>query len=1268
MTFPARVGRAWRALHPDQRLAAVAAIARAAVDVPAVVRGHHELRGQGAATESVTRSASASTRSSRRRSSSSRWRCSSVLFARGERRALPPAGRRRRRDPGRRAVGHVPALLPPARQARHRAVGRRGRDGRGSPGASSSRSSCGAALAYAGWRIRRARAAGAAATRRREPPPGAGRGRPLRAAHAAGPAREPPRHVEGQLSFVEPPPGGRGAGESNPPPRRSPALRERRSDRGRARVLLAALCDRRLAAKGHERRRQEPAVARKIRRGRGRRSAGCADVARDRDQDPERHEDQHRRGRRGCPRRGRRRPHGPLPIIRGPLTVAPAPGSSPSIPPPWRPACGASAICRARPPRWSYLATQARQADPRRGPGRRGQDRAGQGARPYLDRLVRLQCYEGLDEAKALYEWNYRKQLLRIQAEATRAGRLGCGPGRHLRRGVPARAPADDRDQRSAEPVVLLIDEIDKTDQEFEAMLLELLSDFQISIPELGRIEARTHPVVLLTSNNTRELTEALKRRCLYLWLDYPRPSTSWRSSGCSAGAAETIAQRLVEVVAMVRELDLKKPPSIAESIDWARALLLLGADDISPEVFPATMSIIVKHRTDLDVVAERVGVKLGAAASCPRRVPGSRRASSSSPRSCATRASAVGTSELLDAFAAWARSRGREPSRFREALAATLAKSPEDRRVFELVFERFFFRAAEAEALRACVKGAPPAARAAGRHRGEQIDYDNLREQVAAGDPRRRRVRDARPRSARDRGVRPARRGLGRARRRRPADPARARPALGARRPGRDRAPPSRRPRATRSAASSSTCGASSSARRSSARSRCRRRGRSTSSTGAAHRPAAGPRGRAPRRRAAQAPARHPGPRDARAQAPRARRRAPTMRASLQTGGVPGRAQVPPAAPEAAELYVLCDVSTSVTRASVFFLSVLHALHDAFRKMRSFVFVERIEVTDVFERERSSGPCRRRYARRGRRRRQGLHRLRPRVARVPRAGRRRPAPARDGDRARRRAHQRARPARRRLRRDRRARRPHVLAQPRAAPVLELRRLGDRRLRAVLRGARVLDHPRQLEDFEGARRGRTRDRGAVAGWSGHGGRAGDHRRRAVHDPRHAGADGTPWASPVWSRRRPPAAVGPRRRPATRATVARPQVAIGSSTRRSAPATCGRSMAEGGPRELDAAMRAFSERSVAQGQAAWTAEPCAGGCGLYRAVVLRALGARRGAAARAGHPVELARAVGLERLVQPLELLLARADHAKASSPACSLTASETSTAPGGRGW
>src|SRR3954470_13594040 len=229
----------------------------------------------------------------------------------------------------------------------------------------------------------------------------------------------------------------------------------------------------------------------------------------------------------------------------------------------------------------------------------------------YLGRnLVRLQCYEGLDEAKALYEWNYRKQLLRIQTEAEDTGWQAVQDdifGEEFLLSRPLLQAIS-----SEEPVVLLIDEIDKTDQEFEAMLLELLSDFQITIPELGRIEARSRPVVLLTSNNTRELTEALKRRCLYLWLDYP--DTEHELAIVRLHAPELparVAERLIEVVHMIRELDLKKPPSIAESIDWARALLLLGAEDISPEVFRSTMSIIVKHRTDLDTVAERVGVRL---------------------------------------------------------------------------------------------------------------------------------------------------------------------------------------------------------------------------------------------------------------------------------------------------------------------------------------------------------------------------------------------------------------------------------------------------------------------------------------------------------------------------------------------------------------------------------------------------------------------------------------------------------------------------------
>jgi MoxR-like ATPase len=227
-------------------------------------------------------------------------------------------------------------------------------------------------------------------------------------------------------------------------------------------------------------------------------------------------------------------------------------------------------------------------------------------------KLIRLQCYEGLDEAKALYEWNYRKQLLRIQTESEGTGWDQVqedifGEEFLLTRPLLQAIAVE-------EPVVLLIDEIDKTDQEFEAMLLEVLSDFQISIPELGVVEAKSRPLVVLTSNNSRELTEALKRRCLYLWLDYPDVERELEIVRLHAPElGDEVARRLVEVIHMVRGLDLKKPPSIAESIDWARALLLLGADEIGEDVFKRTMSIIVKHRTDLDVVADRVGVKLGA-------------------------------------------------------------------------------------------------------------------------------------------------------------------------------------------------------------------------------------------------------------------------------------------------------------------------------------------------------------------------------------------------------------------------------------------------------------------------------------------------------------------------------------------------------------------------------------------------------------------------------------------------------------------------------
>jgi MoxR-like ATPase len=263
----------------------------------------------------------------------------------------------------------------------------------------------------------------------------------------------------------------------------------------------------------------------------------------------------------------------------------------------------------------SYLAAKLGKPVLVEGPAGVGKTELAKALARYLGRsLVRLQCYEGLDEAKALYEWNYRKQLLRIQTESEGAGWQDVQEdifGEEFLLARPLMTAI-----ASEQPVVLLVDEIDKTDQEFEAMLLELLSDFQISIPELGRIEARTQPVVLLTSNNTRELTEALKRRCLYLWLDYPELEHELKIVRLhSPDLDDEVARKLVEVIHRIRELDLKKPPSIAESIDWARTLMLLGATDIDRDTFAETMSVILKHRTDLDTVAARVGVMLDPAA-----------------------------------------------------------------------------------------------------------------------------------------------------------------------------------------------------------------------------------------------------------------------------------------------------------------------------------------------------------------------------------------------------------------------------------------------------------------------------------------------------------------------------------------------------------------------------------------------------------------------------------------------------------------------------
>ncbi|MCH7668068.1 MAG: MoxR family ATPase [Acidobacteria bacterium] len=216
-------------------------------------------------------------------------------------------------------------------------------------------------------------------------------------------------------------------------------------------------------------------------------------------------------------------------------------------------------------------------------------------------RLVRLQCYEGLDEARALYEWDYHKQLLRLQFDEGKS--WGEVEGDIFGEDFLMTRPLLES-ITSEEPVVLLVDEVDRIEMETEALLLEVLDSFQVTIPELGTITAKTRPLVVLTSNNTRELSEALKRRCLYLHIGYP---TVQREQEILAARVPGLSQKLVEsiaaTVASIRELPLRKPPSVSESIDWARALIALGIDDLMGEDPAGLMNVLLKHREDLDTV-----------------------------------------------------------------------------------------------------------------------------------------------------------------------------------------------------------------------------------------------------------------------------------------------------------------------------------------------------------------------------------------------------------------------------------------------------------------------------------------------------------------------------------------------------------------------------------------------------------------------------------------------------------------------------------------
>jgi MoxR-like ATPase len=222
-------------------------------------------------------------------------------------------------------------------------------------------------------------------------------------------------------------------------------------------------------------------------------------------------------------------------------------------------------------------------------------------------KLIRLQCYEGIDTNQALYEWDYARQMLQIRALSERqaAGDDAVdklfGPKFLLERPLLEAVRAGDRS-------VLLIDEVDRADDEFEAFLLEILSDFQVSIPEIGTIRADSPPLVVLTSNRTRELHDALKRRCLYHWIGYPSAEREVEIVLIKEpGVSQALARKVVAAVHRLRELDLAKPPGVAETIDWARTLDLLGSTDLDPRAAEDTLGAVVKERDDLELVRENL-------------------------------------------------------------------------------------------------------------------------------------------------------------------------------------------------------------------------------------------------------------------------------------------------------------------------------------------------------------------------------------------------------------------------------------------------------------------------------------------------------------------------------------------------------------------------------------------------------------------------------------------------------------------------------------
>jgi MoxR-like ATPase len=232
-------------------------------------------------------------------------------------------------------------------------------------------------------------------------------------------------------------------------------------------------------------------------------------------------------------------------------------------------------------------------------------------------RLIRLQCYEGLDESKALYEWNYKKQLLRIQAERQIGSENNDAGWSRIEDDLFSEDFLLTRPLleaiRATEPVVLLIDEVDRVEIETEALLLEILSDYQVSIPELGTVTATQIPLVFLTSNNTRELSEALKRRCLYLHIDYPELEREKEIVLKKVpDITENLADQVARIVRSIRQLELKKAPSVSETLDWARTLVLLNVDHIDAETATDTVNILLKYRSDITKAVKEFSTNTG--------------------------------------------------------------------------------------------------------------------------------------------------------------------------------------------------------------------------------------------------------------------------------------------------------------------------------------------------------------------------------------------------------------------------------------------------------------------------------------------------------------------------------------------------------------------------------------------------------------------------------------------------------------------------------